>query len=59
MELLINRGVFKPALSPIMNVLALTVSKIPEVVKSLYPHFHKLSAAITVYITVYTDISNI
>ena len=31
-----------------MNALALTVPEIPEVVKSLYPHFHKISAAITV-----------
>ena len=31
-----------------MNALALTVPKIPEVVKSLHPHFHKISAAITV-----------
>ena len=31
-----------------MNALALTVPEILEVVKSLYPHFHKISAAITV-----------
>ena len=31
-----------------MNAIALTVPEIPEVVKSLYPHFHKISAAITV-----------
>ena len=31
-----------------MNALALTVPKIQEVVKSLYPLFHKISAAITV-----------
>ena len=32
-----------------MKALALTVPEKPEVVKTIYPHFRNISAAITVY----------